>query len=72
MNEIIKLVAEKTGISESVAKMAVELVISQLKDKLPEGISGHIDSLLDGKNSGDVSNSLGDLTDMLGGFFGKK
>lgn len=38
MNEIIKMVASKTGMSESVAKIAVDVVVSQLKSKLPAGV----------------------------------
>lgn len=73
MNEIIKMVASKTGMSESVAKIAVEVVISQLKSKLPAGVGGQIDSLLGGKGSSKSSgNPLGGLTDKLGGMLGKK
>jgi hypothetical protein len=38
MEELIKMVTSKVGISESQAKGAVDTVISFLKDKMPGGI----------------------------------
>ena len=72
MNEIVKMVASKTGMSESVAKMAVDIVVSQLKSKLPTGVRSQIDSLLDDESSTKSSNPLDGLTDKLGGILGKK
>ncbi len=61
MDEIVKMVAEKTGLSEEMAKVAVDTVIDYLKDKLPAPIAGQIDSVLDGE---------GGLSGMVGGLFG--
>ena len=36
MDELVKLVSQKTGLSEQMAKTAVETVIGFLKDKLPK------------------------------------
>jgi hypothetical protein len=72
MNEIVKMVAAKTGMSESVAKMAVDVVVSQLKKKLPASVGSQIESLLGDGGSSKSSNPLGGLTDKLGGFLGKK
>ncbi len=72
MDEIVKMVASKTGMSESVAKIAVEVVVSQLKSRLPDGVRSQIDTLLGDKSSTKSSNPLGGLTDKLGGMFGKK
>ena len=69
MDELVKLVAEKTGLSEDKAKVAVETVIGFLKSKLPEPIAGQIDSVLGGE--GGVP-GLGDMAQGLGGIFGKK
>ena len=69
MDEIVKLVAQKTGLSEDKAKTAVETVIGFLKDKLPGPIAGQIDSVLGGK--GDAG-GLGGVAQGLGGMFGKK
>jgi len=45
-NEIVKMVAKKANISESVAQIAVDTVLKLLKDKLPAGLGTTIDSFL--------------------------
>lgn len=55
MEQLIKMVTEKTGISAEQAKGAVETVLGFLKDKIP-GVGGQIDGLLSG--------NLGGLADM--------
>ena len=65
MEEIIKQVVEKTGISEDLAKKAVEVVIDFLKDKLPAPLASQIDSILSGETDlGDLAKGIGSL---LGG-----
>ncbi len=66
MEEIIKLVVQKTGIPEATAKVAVETVINFLKQKLPAPIAGQLDGLIEN------ADKLDDLTQGLGGLFGKK
>jgi hypothetical protein len=66
MDELVKLVAQKTGLPEETAKVAVETVIGYLKEKLPAPLSGQIDSILQG------GGGLNDAVKGLGGFFGKK
>jgi uncharacterized protein (DUF2267 family) len=46
MNEIVKLVSQKAGISEDVANKAVTAVLDYLKGKLPAPIAGQINALL--------------------------
>ena len=65
MDEVVKLVSQKTGISEEIAKTAVETVIGYLKDKLPAPIAGQIDSVLGGSG-------VEGLAKGLGGLLGKK
>ena len=65
MDELVKLVSQKTGLSDEKSKVAVETVLGYLKDKLPEPIAGQIDNVLEGK---DISG----LAQGLGGLFGKK
>ncbi len=48
MNELVKLVMQKTGLPEDQAKAAVETVLNFLKQKLPAPIAGQIDGLLAG------------------------
>jgi hypothetical protein len=50
---IIKTVATKAGIPESVAKIAVETVLAILKSKLPTPIGSQLDSFL-GTGSGNT------------------
>ena len=68
MDELINLVAQKTGISNEQARMAVDTVVGFLKNKLPAPMAGQLDSVLDG----DVVQNLGGLVGGLGGLFGKK
>ena len=68
MDQIVELVVEKTGISESQARKAVETVIDFIKDRLPAPIAKNLDALLDGSDQIDLDKGL----DMLGGLFGKK
>ena len=48
MNELIKLVVQKTGLPEAQAKAAVDTVIGYLKQKLPAPIGAQIDMFLAG------------------------
>ena len=64
MDELVKMVSEKTGLSEEMSKVAVDTVIDYLKDKLPEPLAGQVDSVLEGS---DVS---GGMLGSLGGMFG--
>ena len=71
MNDIVKMVAEKTGLSESMAKTAVDIVVSQLKDRLPDSIAGQVDNYLGDAGAGGKDDLLGGLTDSIGGMLGK-
>ena len=66
VEELIKMVAERAGIDQGQAKTAVELVVSQLKDKLPGPIGDQIESALDGGEGGDGGGLLGGLGGALG------
>jgi uncharacterized protein (DUF2267 family) len=67
MDELIKLVSQKVGISEAQAKQAVEVVAGYLKENLPQPIAAQVDAAL----KGDLGD-LGDIAGSLGGLFGKK
>ncbi len=66
MDELIKLVSQKTGLPPDKAREAVNTVLGFLKKKLPAGIAGQIDAVLAGGNISD------DITKGLGGLLGKK
>jgi hypothetical protein len=64
MDELVELVAQKTGLPEEQARLAAETVIGYLKDKLPAPAAKQLDALLDG---GDVTDLLSGLGSLLGG-----
>jgi nucleoid DNA-binding protein len=66
MDELIKLVSKKAGISDTQAKTAVETVMKFLKDKLPAPLDSQIESILSGGDMPDI----GDLGKTLGGLLG--
>lgn len=67
MDELVKLVVKKTGLSEDQAKSVTQIVIDYLKKKLPAPVAGQIDGVLQGGSGG-----LGDMAKGLGGILGKK
>ena len=67
MDELVKLVVEKTGVSEEQARVAVDTVLGFLKDKLPDPIAGRLDDVIEGADGG-----LGNIAKSLGGLLGKK
>lgn len=64
MDELVKLVAQKSGISEDQARTAVTQVLAYLKQKLPAPIAAQIDGVLSG------GGGLGDISKKVGGLFG--
>ena len=75
MDELIKLVTSKVGISPAQAEQAVHTVLGFLKDKLPEPIAGQLENLVGGGGAGAGGPGgldLGAVEGALGGLFGKK
>ena len=78
MDELIKQVVERTGISESQAQTAVTTVLGFLKNRLPEPLAGQLDGLLGGAAgaagglAGGLGGAAGDVLGGLGGMFGGK
>ena len=76
MDELIRQVAERTGIGEDKARTAVETVVGFLKERLPAPIAGHLDGVLGGGagagGGGALADQAGDVLGGLGGMFGKK
>lgn len=72
LQSLTKIVSEKTGLGEDKAKMAVQVVLQQVKAKLPAPAQGYIDQML---NEGDSEPSAGDsvkdaVVSGLGGLLG--
>ena len=74
MEELIKQVTERTGISEQQARGAVETVLGFVKNRLPEPIAGQLDGLVGGASgaAGGIAGAAGDVLGGLGGMFGGK
>ena len=83
MDELVKLVAQRVGLSEAQAQQAVETVMGFLKDKSPAGgqlddllkgvmggLSGNAAELLNDVKSGNTNELLGDVSNLLGGLLG--
>ncbi len=65
-DELVRRVAEKTGLSEDLARTAVETVLDVLKDRLPDPLAQSLDALLSGE-----STDMGDILQKgLSNFFG--
>jgi len=72
MDELTKLIVDKTGISEAHARLAVETVLGFLKTKLPAPLAGQLDSIIAGGGSAAGGLDLGSVGNALGGLLGKK
>ncbi len=68
MDMLVNLVAQKTGLSQDMAKVAVTTVIDFLKQRLPAPIAAQIDNVM---KTGQPANP-GDVAKDLGGLLGKK
>jgi uncharacterized protein (DUF2267 family) len=66
MDELIKQVVSKTGISEEQARTAVTTVLGFVKDRLPAPIASQIENAMTGEGGG-VGGTLGDLASKAGG-----
>jgi len=67
MEELLKQVSAKAGISEEQARGAVTTVLGFLKDRLPEPIAGQLDNVVAG--GGGLAGGLGDIAGKVGGMF---
>ena len=66
MDELIKQVVSKTGISEEQSCTAVTTVLGFVKDRLPAPIASQIENAMTGEGGG-VGGTLGDLASKAGG-----
>ena len=70
MEELIRQVTERTGISEAQAQTAVITVLGFIKGRLPEPIAGQLDSFLGGGAGGGGGADLGGLGGAAGSVLG--
>ncbi len=64
MDELVKLVAQKTGLPDAQARQATEVVVAFLKEKLPAPVAAQLEGALQGGGGGGL---LGQIGGMLGG-----
>lgn len=69
--ELVRMVAEKTGLSEDKARAAAETVIGYLKSNLPSGVSSQLDSVTGGSGTADLGHlgNLGRIAEGVGSKF---
>lgn len=74
MEELIRQVAERTGMDEANARTAVDTVVGFLKDRLPSPLAGQIDGVLGGASGvvGGLADQAGSVLGGLGGMLGGK
>ncbi len=61
MEELVKLVSERTGLPPETAKLAVETVLGYVKDRLPGPIASQLEGVMG------TAGSSGGTDDLLGG-----
>ena len=74
MEELIRQVTERTGITDAQARTAIDTVMGYMRDKLPASMSGTLDGVLGGgaNVAGGVADTAQNVLGGLGGMFGKK
>ena len=73
MDQLVKLVQERVGLSEAQARQAAETVVGFLKQKLPAPIAGQIDAVLGNEGAmGGAADALKQGQERLGGILGKR
>lgn len=71
VDELIKMVQQRTGIDETQARGAVDTVLGFLKERLPAPIAGQLDSVVGGSPGTPGGNDpLGGLGGLTGGLTG--
>ena len=78
MEELVTLVAKKTGLGHDQAAVAVKTVLDFVKSKLPASVAAQVDSVLNNKGIlGAAASALddgkldgSDVSNLLGGFLG--
>lgn len=69
MDELVKIITERTGLPADQAQTAAQTTIDFIKEKLPESVRGYVDMAL---SSGRLDDMAGQASNMLGGLFGSK
>ena len=70
MDELVNLVVQRTGISQDDARKAVEVIVGELKSRLPGPLASHVDAFLEGGMSGSMDTLAAEAGEMLKGKLG--
>jgi len=70
MDELVNLVVQRTGISQDDARKAVEVIVGELKSRLPGPLASHVDAFLAGGASGGMNTLAAEAGEMLKGKLG--
>ncbi len=70
MEELVKQISSRTGISEDQARQAATMVISFAKTKLPEPIASQLENALNMSSAASTAQQVQDQLGNLGGLFG--
>ncbi len=68
MDELVKLVSERTGLPPETAKVAVDTVLEYVKSRLPGPVASQLEGALSGSGQSDQG---GGLPGGLGRFLGR-
>lgn len=66
MDELVKMVSDRTGLPEDQARKAAEAVLDFLKTKLPAPLASQLDNVIE------KPGTMNQASDMLDNLFGKK
>jgi hypothetical protein len=74
MDELIQKISEKTGLSPDKAQEVVNVLVSHLKERLPEPLANGLTSYLSGGSAegGSLADRAMAMASGLGNMFGKK
>lgn len=68
--ELVRMVAERTGIPEDKARSAAETVLGYLKDKVPEPLARQLDGIVGGDSGQGSTSGLGSMASNIGSKLG--
>ncbi len=72
MDELIKQLAAKTGLPEDKAKMAIEMVVGFMKQRLPASVGDQLTSCLNAPAGEGLVDKVKGMAESVGGVFSKK
>jgi hypothetical protein len=72
MDELIKEIMQRTGISEQQARGAADVALDFLEKKLPAPIAAQVRNFINSDQADGVVKQGMDMLDNIGGMFGKK